>query len=201
MDIRTATAPKGTRQKKGTSPEIQQPEPVQSLLQESSDEEDTTEDYGDDNVAKSMAVVKKEGLTKDDLMIVLDTLISSGSVKWDTEVLGKMPCVFTAPPTWVADYIQDVIGRKAAENPNMPLSLYNNLFAEYMAASSLSELNGTHYGYTNAEQFEEVYARLVKLPYVLLVAVAQKAVVFEHILVAATSDWLVKNFTKPLQDK
>lgn len=203
MDIRSATAPKGTKQQKTVTPEMKK-DPLPVIDKETPVEEAVKdeEDYGGDpDVIKAMSVVKDEGITKEELFLVLDTLISTGNVVWETTILGKIPCKFTVRPTWVADYIMDILAKKTENNTAITVGMYNNLVAEYNTASELAEFNGTHYGYTNQEQFDEVFKRVTNIPYALLAELSKKTVVFDNIILAATSDWCVKNFTKPRQDK
>jgi hypothetical protein len=201
MDIRNATAPKGTKQQRTVTPEVSKVKEIQAGDETPVVTKEEVEDYGDEKVAKAMAVVKEAGLTKEDLFVVQDTLITTNNVVWDTEVFGRVKCCFQVRPSWVTNYIMEKLSEKTGANPSMTVGLYNNLLAEYNLAASLMKYGDHTFNYTNVEEFEEVYAAVLEMPYAILAELSQKCLIFDNIILAATSDWAIKNFTKPQQDK
>ena len=211
MDLREATPPKGTRQPKAITPEMKEEKlsadaanKEQAPAQEQSQAQlkpivEKEEDYGDPKIADGIATIKAEGLTKEDIFVVLDTLITTGNVAWDFNLFDKIPCRFQVRPTWITNYIMEVLGKKTNENASMTVTTYNNLLAEYNLAASLAKFKEDSFHYSTAEEFDEIYTHLMQMPYIILSELSKKLVVFDTIITVATSDWAVKNFTKPQQ--
>ena len=203
MDLREATPPKGTKQRQPITPKMEDTtHPVDNTPAPEVTEKQVEEDYdGNKELAANMEKLKAEGLTKEDVFIVLDTLITSGNVAWDTTIFNKINCRFQVKPTWVTNYIMDSVTKIANDNPAMQMAMYNNLLAEYNVAATLKKYNDTEYTYVDEESFNDVYNTILQMPYVILTELSKKVVIFDTIIQVATSEWAVKNFTKPQSGK
>jgi hypothetical protein len=156
---------------------------------------------GDVVIAGYMEYLKKNDITNEDIQNVLDALLSSGDVQWSFKLFDSIPVVFTVRQSWVDDYIVEILDKMAAESARVSNVRYNNTVAECNLAASLTQLKDETYTIATREDLAEARKRIQKMPYVIQNALVKKLAVFDRTIAVATSDWAVKNFMKPRQEK
>ena len=155
---------------------------------------------GDPVIATYMEFLKQHNITEDDIYSVLDALLTSNSVSFSFTLFEKVPVVFQAREAWVDDYIVEILDDMAANTARVSNVRYNNTVAECNLAASMVQYKDERYVINDKKDLDEARKRIQKLPYVIQNALVKKLAVFDRTLAVATSDWAVKNFTKPRQE-
>lgn len=206
MDIRTATR-KSSRQEGASSPAaITVPQPADHAaipedgpIPQKISEEPTLADidrYGDVTTTNYMAFLKANGITEDDVMQVLDMLITNGSVVWDFKLFDTIPVEFSLRDSWMTTEIIRMVDDECAGR-QATMALYNNLIAEHNIAASLVTFKNEHYSIKTPDDLREAVKRVRAMPYIFTSALSGKLAVFDRIIAAATSQWAIQNFTRP----
>lgn len=206
VDIRKARVSKSMTFNEGTLPPQNVADPKeQKPIPDVDDDGNITipfaTDYGSDPViAGYMEFLKKNGITEEDVQNVLDALLTTGSVSYSFELFDKIPVTFVSREAWVDDYIAEVLDDMASKSARVSNVRFNNTVAECNLAASLYQFRDDKYRIDKREDLDEARKRIQKMPYVIQSALVRKLAVFERTLAVATSDWAVKNFTKPRQE-
>lgn len=199
MDIRAAKRPeKGTKK-----PAVVAEEPVLNTtqpLEENGKLEDALKKYGDVTIASYMRDLEDNGITEADILELLDTLITTGSAAYETELFGRIPVRFQVRATWVNDHILKLIDKATQGNEQVSLLRFNSLVALYNLAGSLVQFGDNTYTVTKEKEFDKAVDRVKEMPYITQNALVNALSLFDKALAVATSDWAVKNFTKPRQE-
>ena len=162
----------------------------------------TLEDYdGDVIISGYMEYLQKNDITEEDVKNVLDALLTSGNVQWTFTMFGSVPVSFSVRQAWVDDYIFEVLDKLRENGQFVSMVRYNNTVAECNLAASMTQFKDETYTVATREDLEKARERIQKLPYVIQNALVKKLAVFDRVIAVATSDWAVKNFMKPRQEK
>lgn len=196
MDIRAAKRPENGTKKPATVAE----EPVVNTTQpmeEGGKLEDAIKKYGDVSIASYMKDLEDNGITEADILELLDTLVTTGSAAYETELFGRIPVRFQVRPTWVNDHILKLVDDATKGESQVSLLRFNTLVAMYNLAGSLVQFGKETYTVTKEKDFDKAVNRVKEMPYITQNALVNALSLFDKALAVATSDWAVKNFTKP----
>lgn len=196
MDIRAAKRPEKGTKKPATVAE----EPVVNTtqpLEEGGKLEDAIKKYGDVSIASYMKDLEDNGITEADILELLDTLVTTGSAAYETELFGRIPVRFQVRPTWVNDHILKLVDDTTKGESQVSLLRFNTLVAMYNLAGSLVQFGKETYTVTKEKDFDKAVTRVKEMPYITQNALVNALSLFDKALAVATSDWAVKNFTKP----
>ena len=155
---------------------------------------------GDYVIAGYMEFLQKNGVTEEDVQNVLDALLTSGNVSWSFDLFERIPVTFVTREAWLDDYITEQIDDIASRSARVSNVRFNNLVAECNLAASLAQFRDEHYRIEKREDLEVARTRVQHMPHVIQNALVRKLAVFDRTLAVATSDWAVRNFTKPRQE-
>lgn len=208
MDIRLASrntgAPRGMKEgtvPPGTLTEEKAARPVPEVDGEATIK-GPLEEFGPESViSQYLDFLHAHDITDDDIQDVLECLITSGNVSWQFKLFDRMPVEFRVRPSWVDDYILELIDREAADNERVSLMRYNNMVAVCNLAASMTAFKDETYRVETREDFEMARKRIQDMPYIIQNALVNKLAVFDRTIAVATSDWAIKNFTKPRKEK
>lgn len=201
MDIRSARPPKGSMPPRNVAPE--KPE-MRSVDVDEKNEitENEIETYGGDLVvAGYMEYLEKNGISESDIGDILEALIANGSVSWSFELLERIPVEFVLRPAWVDDYITATFDRLAGETARVSNLRCHNIIAECNLAASLARYGETSFVVRSEDDMDAARERVRKMPFIIQNALVRKLAVFDRVMAVAMSDWAVKNFMKPRQEK
>lgn len=201
MDIRKAKPPLGAMPPKNVAKE---PEPTPSANVDE-DGEITIEEldsFGGDLVIKGyLDYLEQNNIHKDEIIEAMDVLLTTGSVSWNFELFDHIPVNFIVRPAWVDTYITEILDKLASDTPLVSRVRYNNIVAECNLAASLSQYGEKKFSIRDEGDMVNAREFVRQLPFVVQNALVRKLSVFDRLLAVATSDWAVKNFTKPRQEK
>ena len=208
MDIRLASrntgAPRGMKEgtvPPGTLTEEKAARPVPEVDGEATIK-GPLEEFGPESViSQYLDFLHAHDITDDDIQDVLECLITSGNVSWQFKLFDRRPVEFRVRPSWVDDYILELIDREAADNERVSLMRYNNMVAVCNLAASMTAFKDETYRVETREDFEMARKRIQDMPYIIQNALVNKLAVFDRTIAVATSDWAIKNFTKPRKEK
>lgn len=200
MDIRSAKRPVGTQQ--ATSITEEKPTNITPTFDADGTSTDISLDkYESVVIGQYMAFLKDNGISEEDIMGLLDRLITDGDVTYSTVVFGKIPAVFRVRPAWINDLILQKMDEVTGSSDKVSVMRFNNLIALYNLAASLIQYGDNRYDIDTEEAFDTALERIKRMPYIAQNALVNALSVFDRALAVATSDWAVKNFTKPLTDE
>ena len=208
MDIRLASrntgAPRGMKEgtvPPGTLTEEKAARPVPEVDGEATIK-GPLEEFGPESViSQYLDFLHAHDITDDDIQDVLECLITSGNVSWQFKLFDRMPVEFRVRPSWVDDYILELIDRETADNERVSMMRYNNMVAVCNLAASMTAFKDETYRVETREDFEMARKRIQDMPYIIQNALVNKLAVFDRTIAVATSDWAIKNFTKPRKEK
>lgn len=137
--------------------------------------------------------LEEEGIGDQEIMTVLDALITTGNVAWNFMLFGKIPVEFQMRAAWVNEYILTRL-----EN-DFPKSAHR--FADtvggYNLAASIRSYGDATFAPVDLESFVAVHKAVMNMPFVVQNALIKKLAVFDRVVAVATSDWAVEKFMKP----
>lgn len=160
-------------------------------------QEDVLLDIPADQIEDYLAHLATFGITKEQILQVLDTIITKGDIMWSFTIFGKIPVILHLRPGWV----NDVLFRRMEETPPKTLSLYNDLIGKYNLAGALVSYNKIQFSTKNEEDFSKALEFIGELPYVTKAHLIKQLAIFDRVVAVATSTWAVENFTEPPQAK
>ena len=121
------------------------------------------EEFGPESVIKSyLDFLHARNITDDDIRDVLECLITSGNVSWRFELFDRIPVEFRVRPSWVDDYILELVDRETADNDRVSMMRYNNLVAVCNLAASMAAFRDETYRVETKEDFEKARRVLLK---------------------------------------
>ena len=208
MDIRLASrntgAPRGMKEgtvPPGTLTEEKAARPVPEVDGEATIK-GPLEEFGPESViSQYLDFLHAHDITDDDIQDVLECLITSGNVSWQFQLFDRLPVEFRVRPSWVDEFNLELIDREAADNERVSLMRYNNMVAVCNLAASMTAFKDETYRVETREDFEMARKRIQDMPYIIQNALVNKLAVFDRTIAVATSDWAIKNFTKPRKEK
>lgn len=150
-------------------------------------------EYTEDRVKEYYEFLKDKGIEDSDLMSVLDTLVTSGTVKWEFKLFEKVPVTLVMRPAWVNAFIL----RQIEELAPKTFSRFTDIVSVYNLAGSLSKYGTTTYQANNEEDIIKNYDAINSLGFIIQNKLVSQLAIFDRILAVATSDWAIENFTQP----
>ena len=156
---------------------------------------------GDAGCQAYMQYLNDNGITEDDVRNVQEALLTSENVSWSFDLFDKIPVVFEVRPAWIDDYIIEIIDNLASDNNRVSNVRYNNVVAECNLAASMKKYKDQDYVINSREDLDAARKRVQALPFIIQNALVKKLSVFDRTIAVATSDWAIKNFMKPQQEK
>lgn len=160
------------------------------------------EEFGPESVIRQyLDFLHARDITDDDIQDVLECLITSGNVSWRFDLFDRIPVEFRVRPSWIDDVILEFIDRETSDSDRVSMMRYNNLVAVCNLAASMTAFRDETYRVETREDFEKARKRIQDMPYIIQNALVNKLAVFDRTIAVATSDWAIKNFTKPRKEK
>lgn len=199
MNIRSAK--KGTQMKGVPTDPIQEKkntpqQPTDEAPQKTSPL--VAEDYGGNGLVQEyMQFLGDHNVTKEDIFKVLNTIMTTGYLEWDTSINnGRTPLRFRMRPVWAEDLIAKHVDELSADK-NLSMMRFSNALRALNLAASLVLFGDREFDVKDEESFEESFAFINSLPYPVFTAVTTQLAVFDRAVAVAMSDWAMKNFTEP----
>ena len=199
MDIRSAKKGAGTKPQKNVA-EDATVTTTPALGMDGESTMGSVEKYGNIAVARYMEELKEEGIREEDILGLLDRIITDGDVFYDTTLFGRVPVRFHIRPSWLNDKILEKLDDTTKGNEKVSVMRFNNLVALYNLAASLVKYGDNTYSITTEEDFEKAVERVNALSYIVQSALVNALSVFDKAVAVATSDWAVKTFTSPRKE-
>ena len=150
-------------------------------------------EYSDDRIREYYEFLKTKDITDEDLISVLDTLVTSGSVKWAFQLFNKINVEMAVRPAWVNTFILGEVERVAPKT----FARFTDLTSIYNLAGSLVKYGDQSFSHETEEEIKSNYQRINKLSFIIQNKLIQQLAVFDRLLAVATSDWALENFTEP----
>ena len=141
--------------------------------------------------------MEENDISKEDIFKVLDTIITSGEVYWQFELLGKIPVVFKMRPAWVNEELIKYIER---EQPKT-ISRFSDIVSMYNLAGSLVNYKDKNYEVKAVEDLNNNISFIMSLPFIIQNRLVAQMAIFDRVIAVATSDWAIENFSKPLSEE
>ncbi len=198
MDVRNFQKPKktGTSVKgpvtPSTTPEVT-PEDKQEEQHTTEQPRETTAEIIDEY----LRYLKKEDITEDQILQVLDSIVTTGNIYWNFELFNKIPVTFKIRPTWVNTKLSEKIDRVQPKT----FSRFSEIVGLYNLAGSLVEYNGTNIDVQSESDFNRNLEFVNNLPFIVQSHLIKKMSIFDRVVSVATSDRFIENFTKPQSAK
>lgn len=153
-----------------------------------------TEKLGDDETIELHRLfLRDRGIEESTIMAVLDMLMTGQDVLWQFELLKKIPVTFRVRPQWVDRYLIEEMERLRPTN----MARFTDLVGTINLAGSLDQYMNKKFKVAGVEDLKEVIAFLGTLPFVIQNKLVDELSVFDRVIIVATSDWAIKNFTEP----
>lgn len=201
MDIRRAKPPLGTMPPRSVASEGKAPQGV-NIDDKGEVVTEEIDFYGGDMVVKGyMEYLEKNNIHEDDISEVMEVLFTTGSVSWSFELFDRIPVTFVSRSAWVDNYISEILDKIASQSSIVSNVRFNNIVAECNLAASMSKYGDNSFSIAVETDMEAAREFVRQLPYVIHNALVRKLAVFDRLLAVATSDWAIKNFMKPRQEK
>lgn len=156
---------------------------------------------GDFVMSQYFDFLKKHNISRTDVFSVLDAFITNGNVVWSFDLFNKIKVKLHVRPSWAIEYVSNIMDKYLEDNPKATIITYNNVMAKYNLAASLSYYKDKEYNIINKETLEQAIKDIEDLPYPVMSALVDKLAAFDRLVAVATSDWTIKNFTKPQQEE
>lgn len=154
-------------------------------------------EISEDTVIKSyLGVLQDYGIDETHIMKVLDSLLTEGEVRWTFDILGKIPCMFVTRKGFAVDFLLEQLDE---EDPKM-LSRYQAIIAQVNIAASLTRFKDQTFSVDTKESVQANLKWLATQPFIIVDNLTKQLALFDRVIAVATSDWGVKNFTKPLSE-
>ena len=193
MDIRSAI--KGTTPQATSTPPVEKPS-VTPL------ENEKHEETFDGNVLlqEYMKFLEENDVTKEDVLALLETLITSGDLEWSDALFnGRIPLRFRIRSAWIEDIIAKRLDTMSGDN-NLSMARFSGMIRMLNVAGSMTRYNDREVDIQTDEDFQKAFEFVEKLPYPILAAIGHKLAIFDRAVAVAMSDWALKNFTEPQKE-
>lgn len=144
--------------------------------------------------------LKEHDITEDDLKNLLDSILTTGNVAWSFKLFDRIPVVFRIREGWVDDLIIDRIDELTADKGKVSALRYTNLVAEMNLAASIMQFGDKKFEASDEASFNDNLGFIRGLAFIYRNRLIEKLAVFDRAVTIATSDWALRNFTRPLQE-
>ena len=161
----------------------------------------TDDDFeGNAIIEEYMHFVNDHGITKEDIFQLLDSIMTTGYLEWDTSINnGKTPLRFRMRPVWAEDIISRHIDELSADK-NLSMARFSNVLRALNLAASMTLFGDRTFDVHDEESFDEALEFIRSLPYPIFSTVTTQLAIFDRAIAIAMSDWALKNFTKPQKE-
>ena len=136
--------------------------------------------------------LSERGIDEPIYMSILDMLLSGQVVLWNFELLGKIPVTFRVRPKWVDKYLVEELEKQRPSN----MARFTDIVGTINLAGSLESYGDKNFRTNTVEEMKIVTDFLDTLPFVIQNKLVDELAIFDRVIVVATSEWAVKNFTK-----
>jgi hypothetical protein len=189
MDVRDFKKGKGTTPPTAVTPDLGEERRV------TGEPDDTV---GDMVITQFLAFLDERGVSRDDVMKLLASILSSGTAGWSFRLFDRIPVTFAMRRAWVSDYVIREIDKlyKAADG-GVSMARVNFQVGLLNLSGSLVNYGDQVFSPETEEGLAAARAFLEKLPYAVQGALVRHLALFDRAVAVATSDWAVKNFTEP----
>jgi hypothetical protein len=150
-------------------------------------------EYSDARIQEYYEYLKTKGITDTDLIQVLDTIITSGSVKWAFKLFNKIDVEMIMRPAWVNSFIL----REVETLEPRTFSRFTDIVSMYNLAGSLIKYNDQRFIHDSEEDIRKNYFIISKFSFIIQNKLIQQLAIFDRLVAVATSDWAIENFTEP----
>ena len=148
-------------------------------------------------IGQYLEYLEKRGIRREDLAVILDTLIATGNVSYSCKILGRIEIELVMRSTAMNESITRRLDEEFAGRQDVSVMRYSNRQAILNLAASLRRHGNDSYSVTTEEELDAAIQRILALPYVVSSAMVEQLAVFDRALAVATSSWGIKNFTGP----
>lgn len=198
MDIREAEKPAGTRP----------PHAVTDVPVPPTAEEDTAsaKDAPDGDLREEFLIrqyleyLERHEVGKEDILALLDTIVSGKGVTWEFKLFGKIPVRFRLRAAWMDDAVLRRLDEQT-KDAGMSVARYNSLIGSCNLAASLSLYQDRAFAMDNERDFEAALDFVASLPAAVRNVLVSHLAIFDRAVACATSEWAVQNFYEPRKDK
>ena len=166
-------------------------EEVSTAAQEKDSE--ALDEYSEDRIKEYYEEIKDYGITDENLISILDTLVTSGQVTWSFKLFDKIDVEMVMRPAWVNSFVLGQIESLAPKT----YSRFVNLLSLYNLAGSLRKYGKEVYLNRDEDDIIENYEKISNLGFIILNKLTYHLAIFDRTLAVATSDWAIENFTQP----
>ena len=157
-------------------------------------------DTGDDMdivIQQYREFLEKNGVTEEDLQAIFSAIITTGTVAWNFLLFDSIPVEFQMRKSWVNDYLLELMDAETEGAAKVSMVRFNNMVSVCNLAASMTKFRDETYTVDTREDIDAARKRVQDMPYIIQSALVNKLAVFDRTVAVATSDWAVKNFTKP----
>lgn len=198
MDIRNAKRPAKGTTKSATMTNETASTPLTPTVNEDGTLNAPPDDITSDIVMlENWNYLREHDITEADLKSILDSILTTGNVRWDFKLLDRVPIAYKIREAWVDDLIIDKIDAITADKGKVSALRYNNLVAEMNLAASLVKFGEKQLMAKTEDDFNNNLDFVRSLTFIFRNRMIEKLAVFDRAVSMATSDWAIKNFTTP----
>lgn len=155
------------------------------------------EDIKKDNIQQYLDYLKEHEIEREDILGVLDSIVSTGNVYWSFDLFNKIPVTFQIRPAWVNNILVERMDKRPPKN----FAMFSEIIGVYNLAGSLVKYNDNNFTLKDKEDFEKNKTFIQGLPFITQNHLIKKMAIFDRVVAVATSDWAIENFTKPQSEK
>lgn len=198
MDIREAEKPAGTRPPRAVT-DVAVPPTAQEDAPSANDvpDGDLREEF---LIRQYREYLERHEVGKEDILALLDTIVSGKGVIWEFKLFGKIPVRFRLRAAWMDDAVLRRLDEQT-KDAGMSVARYNSLIGSCNLAASLSLYQDRAFAMDNERDFEAALDFVASLPAAVRNALVSHLAIFDRAVACATSEWAVQNFYVPRKDK
>jgi len=152
---------------------------------------------GEKIIQEYLEYLAENDIHKEDVLKVLDSIISTGDVYWQFNLLGKIPVTFKMRRAWVNELLMD----RMDKTPPKTIARFHDILSMYNLAGSLVQYGEHETPLINEEQLHSNVEFVSNLPFIMLNRLIKQLSLFDRVVAVATSDWAVENFSEPQSEK
>lgn len=142
-------------------------------------------------VRTHLEYLEGKGITKEEIMSVLDMLVSGHNVQWQFQLFNKIDIIFRVRPQWVDSHLLEQL---EIHNPGN-MARFTDIVGKINLAGSLQKYGDNEFIVETLDDLKVTMEFLAKLPFVVQNKLVNELAIFDRVLIVATSDWAIKNFT------
>ena len=150
-------------------------------------------EYTEERIQEYYEFLKTKGIADADLVATLDTIVTSGTVRWQFKLFDKVDVIMVMRPAWVNAFIL----RQIEELSPKTYSRFTDIVSVYNLAGSLSQYGDKTFTLVDESDVIINYDKINSMGFVIQNKLVQQLAIFDRVLAVATSDWAIENFTEP----